>query len=136
LKYLELEKQYLELKVARLNAFSTSIDFPFFSAPDDVENFNNSCITADIVSHIYSQYVDTERSKESSQLCRSFNGLKLIIMFLFELANRFLGEALSFDQTFSVAGKATVVSSDRNYIKPMVNQLEVINERSQILTWV
>jgi hypothetical protein len=125
--------EYNTLKSSLLAAFTA--EFPIFSRPDDGNNFDNTCISDSGVSYAYLSFVGSSREFESIKLCKSFTG-KIFLSIPINCSHISLGEALTFDQTFSVASKAKVVTSSLSYAKPMNNQLEIMNERSQILSWV
>ncbi|KAK7050400.1 hypothetical protein R3P38DRAFT_3173760 [Favolaschia claudopus] len=89
-------------------------------SPPTEQGYNDTSITDDFIRDIYMGFIDRTRSEESTEYLKNLNP----------------GICLSTDNTFKVAGKATVVDTTKTRTKLMKGGiLSIINELNEIIAW-
>ncbi|THH00509.1 hypothetical protein EW026_g2025 [Hermanssonia centrifuga] len=88
-----------------------------FSKPWDAEAYNDSSISHELITDVYAQFGQRTRVKEGGDYMKTLSG-----------------RIISLDTTFKLTNKATVVTADKKYTKPMKGGiLNVINEKNEII---
>ncbi|KAJ7029100.1 hypothetical protein C8F04DRAFT_1188031 [Mycena alexandri] len=124
LEYHEHQFEYLHA-YHTLNMSSGSLGFALtsiepFSAPSAPAGYNDTSITDDMVREVYMSFAERTRSKESPEYLRN-------------LSPRV---CLGADNTFKVAGKATVVDVSKTRTKLMKGGIaSIINNSNEIISW-
>ncbi|KAJ3476001.1 hypothetical protein NLI96_g11459 [Meripilus lineatus] len=111
LRYFQARSQQKSADSARL--------FPF-SAPDDVDGYNDQTISSDMVSEVYQEFYERSRQEESIKHTRTLTG-----------------ECISTDATFKAPKRGAVVVNreGKRYNVGRGGILSIINERSEIIAW-
>ncbi|KAK6971771.1 hypothetical protein R3P38DRAFT_3297859 [Favolaschia claudopus] len=122
LEYHEHSLEYLQAyQESNFKPGTIAFPRPFipFSAPTE-EGYDDTPITDDLIRDVYMGFVERTRRGESSEYLRNLTP----------------GICLSTDNTFKVAGKATVVDSSKARTKLMKGGiLSMLNELNEIIAW-
>ncbi|KAJ7036211.1 hypothetical protein C8F04DRAFT_954038 [Mycena alexandri] len=91
-----------------------------FSAPSAHTGYNDTSITDDMVREVYMSFAERTRSEESPEYLRNLSPI-----------------CLGADNTFKVAGKATVVDASKTRTKLMKGGVaSIINDSNEIISWL
>jgi hypothetical protein len=137
LEYKQRELEYLQFfGHRRVSPFQT-VSLKAFSSPFDVEGYADDSITDDLVTDLFLEFSERSRQIESEKYVRTLTGVYPIPPTRLMLTPSSIGTCLSIDNTFRVAGKATIVNKEKKRVKLMKGGLQTsLNERGQTITWV
>ncbi|KAJ7166768.1 hypothetical protein C8R46DRAFT_1351047 [Mycena filopes] len=90
-----------------------------FSAPDDLDGYNDKSITDDLITDVFLEFSNRTRLAECSKYLRTLHAVCMVL-----------------DQTYRAASKATVVDAEGARTKMMKGGiLSILNELNEIVSW-
>ncbi|THH23139.1 hypothetical protein EUX98_g8034 [Antrodiella citrinella] len=118
--YFQRQREYLELfREVHCSVEDSTKKPAIFSAPEDLDGYDDSCISDDIVTELYLNFVRNSRESESSRYLRTRTG-----------------KALNTDATFKVVKKAVIVDSAKKHTNPWNGGITgMINEYNEFVDW-
>ncbi|CAK5283262.1 unnamed protein product [Mycena citricolor] len=130
LEYHRRLREYLQAYKATISSgslvgFFRAPDLPNFSSPTEDHGYRDATISNDVITEVYVEFSRQTREAESAVYLRNTSGISALP-----------GAAISLDNTFKSASKATITDPSKARIKLWKGGvLSVINEFNEIISW-